>query len=408
MTCGQIHLSSTNPPFLALYSYGAEFSELEKCFHELLQLTKIRPFSVQGDVTSKIEAIDQRWKQCKARSLKFQNMVNQSPARVLQAHFAKIFDNNSNDFTLVDTSVSNELFNLKTFEYNKKLKSSHNFGSLSEFSRTGKSLHTNAITYNRSYDSLVDFGLQKDPNFYQFYKSSIINCSSKLKLSSFSKKAMLKFESEPLSSSQKQADVKDFWIEARQDQYPMLEASTPENGLKSNEDQKLGVCESILIDAKDKLKDEFVHEIESTQNSDYYVTQMNDIEMKSDHFTNLTKNESKNRKFLLKFSIKKWANSKSKLKTALSTSSSKSKGPETQETDDYYESSPNESNHLTKSKTLEHSDSDQNNLVKQPSLGNLQPPTTSEAQGKHFNHLFNLLTFIQLFYLIILIYVISF
>jgi len=97
-----------------------------------------------------------------------------------------------------------------------------------------------------------------------------------------------------------------------------------------------------------------------------------------------------------KFSIKKWANSKSKLKTALSTSSSKSKGPETQETDDYYESSPNESNHLTKSKTLEHFDSDQNNLVKQPSLGNLQPPTTSEAQGKHFNHLFNLILSIRL------------
>lgn len=68
--------------------------------------------SFDDSMLSKIDTIDQRWKLCKAKSLKMRDMSKQSPVRVVQAHFSKILNilyNCSTDHSVLNTMIPNKL-----------------------------------------------------------------------------------------------------------------------------------------------------------------------------------------------------------------------------------------------------------------------------------------------------------
>ncbi|XP_015782810.1 uncharacterized protein LOC107360629 [Tetranychus urticae] len=87
-----------------LLHYGAEFTELEKCFSELLQLSKSDKVQMQGYFGSVVESIERKWKRCKAKSIGIRGVAKQSPLDVFQSHFSRVLTNGG----LADRHISNQ------------------------------------------------------------------------------------------------------------------------------------------------------------------------------------------------------------------------------------------------------------------------------------------------------------
>ncbi|XP_074593624.1 uncharacterized protein LOC141849276 isoform X2 [Brevipalpus obovatus] len=132
-----------------LLHYGSEYSELEKCFNELLKLCKsdsvIGPDTDMGYFRVKTETIEKKWKQCKMKSLLMRGMAKRSPLSVVQSHFSRVFPNASsfmaNDRLMSDTfpGLHRDTMSTKGFKLNHHRDFYNDFSTFRNFSHTNSS-----------------------------------------------------------------------------------------------------------------------------------------------------------------------------------------------------------------------------------------------------------------------------
>ncbi|XP_053207917.1 uncharacterized protein LOC128391974 [Panonychus citri] len=100
-----------------LLHYGAELSELEKCFNELLQLTKSERLQAQSSYfNSVVEAIERKWKRCKSKSLGSHGLPDQSAYNLFQSHFSRVLTDDVLSELSFSSSPSNHLHHQSFFQ----------------------------------------------------------------------------------------------------------------------------------------------------------------------------------------------------------------------------------------------------------------------------------------------------
>lgn len=103
--------------FILIISYGAELSELEKCFNELLQLTKSERLQAQSSYfNSVVEAIERKWKRCKSKSLGSHGLPDQSAYNLFQSHFSRVLTDDVLSELSFSSSPSNHLHHQSFFQ----------------------------------------------------------------------------------------------------------------------------------------------------------------------------------------------------------------------------------------------------------------------------------------------------